>query len=32
MNVVRQTDNALQLEHFPIPWVIELGTLQAVGL
>jgi len=32
MNVVRQTDNALQLEHFPIPWVIGLGAVQAVGL
>jgi len=32
MNVVRHTDNALQLEHFPIPWVIGLGAVLAVGL
>jgi len=30
MNVVRQTDTILQLEHFPMPWVIGLGAVQAV--
>jgi len=30
MNVVRQTATVLQLEHFPMPWVIGLGAVQAV--
>lgn len=32
MKVVHQTDAVLQLEHFPTPWVIGLGTVLGVLL
>lgn len=32
MHVVQLTDTTLQLEHFPVPWVIGLGMVQVVLL